>query len=309
VVGSAAIVTSCPDPIIGETLDGIITDWNPAAERLFGYSAAEAIGQPLTILSPPERAHEVEACLVLVRRGEVIAGFETVHRAKDGRLIDVALTIFPVRDEPGAIVGAAATTREVSARKELEQALHTSEQKFRALVEHLPGVVYLLAADEKETPIYYSPYIKKLVGLEPDVALQLTSVPQFSWLEFVHPDDRDWVAALNSSTLESGETFRAEYRTLRADGSYVWVRDESVPIYDDDGEIVAWQGVLLDIGDRIEAEEAQARLAAIVEGAEDAIASLTLDGVITSWNRGAERLFGYRAEETVGKPFTILLAD
>jgi PAS domain S-box-containing protein len=305
----AAIVTSCPDPIIGETLDGIITDWNPAAERLYGFTAEEAIGQPLTILTPPGREDEIAAFLARVRQGEIIEGVETVRRAKDGRLIDVALTIFPVRDEAGEIIGAAATARDVSAQKELERALRASEQQYRVLVEHLPGVVYLLAADERETPLYYSAYLKHLIGIDPDDALRRARDPHFYWLDLVHPDDRARVAELNSSTLASGEQFRAEYRTLRPDGSYVWVRDEAVPIYDDEGAIVAWQGVLLDIGDRIEAEEAQAQLAAIVKSADDAIVSLTRDGVITSWNDGAERLYGYRAEEVVGKTFAILLPE
>ena len=249
----AAILKSCPDPIIGETLDGIITDWNAAAERLYGYSAAEAIGQPLTILAPPERAPEIEAFLARARCGETIEGVETVRRAKDGRDIDVALTIFPVRDDGGRIIGAAATARDISAYKRLEKALRSSEEKYRALVEQFPVVVYLTAADEDETPLYFSPYLETLVGITPEEALRRDR--GLTWLDFVHPDDRARVAELNREAQASGGRFSAEYRTVRTDGSYVWVRDECVPIYDEDGTMVAWQGVLMDISDRMQAEE------------------------------------------------------
>jgi two-component system, sensor histidine kinase and response regulator len=303
----AAIVTSCPDPIIGETLDGIVTDWNPAAERLYGYSAAEVIGQPLSIICPPDRLDEVATLLEQVRRGHSVEAFETVRRAKDGRLIDVSLTIFPVRNAAGEIIGASATTRDMSKYTQLEQALRTSEQKYRTLVEQLPAVVYLTAADEMKTLLYISPYLEELVGVSPEQALQRP--PGETWLDYVCPEDRDRVRELSLRSDEKAEQFRAEYRTLRSDGSYVWIREDSVPIYDAQGQISAWQGVLLDISDRIEAEETQARLAAIVESAEDAISSLSLDGVITSWNQGAERLYGYSAEEVIGQSFAILLPE
>lgn len=324
----AAIVTSCPDPIVGETLDGIITDWNPAAERLYGYSAAEAIGQSIAIILPRDRRDELHGLLDVVRRGEQIAGFETVRRAKDGRLIDVSLTVFPIVNDCGEIIGASATTRDISSRKaaqaeltaahqqsqtmlerisRLSDELRASEGKYRALVEQLPAVVYLTAADPQETPLYFSPYIEALIGFSPDEALQRE--PGVSWLDYVHPDDRAHVAELDALADHGDHHFRAEYRTRRRDGSYIWVRNDCIPIYDDDGAIVAWQGVIVDISDRIEAEAAQARLAAIVEGAEDAIVSRTLDGTITSWNHGAEQLYGWSAAEMIGQSFARILPE
>ena len=97
----AALVLSSGDAIIGETLDGIITDWNPAAERLYGYAAEEVIGQNLTMVIPPDRMAETEALLARVHQGESIEGIETVRIRKDGREIDVALTVSPVWDEAG----------------------------------------------------------------------------------------------------------------------------------------------------------------------------------------------------------------
>jgi PAS domain S-box-containing protein len=119
----AAIVKSSEDAIVSKTLDGIITSWNPAAERIFGYTAAEAVGQHIRLIIPPERWDEEEQVLARLRRGESIEHFDTVRRAKDGRFLDVSLTISPVRDATGRLVGASKIGRDVSDRKRVEREL------------------------------------------------------------------------------------------------------------------------------------------------------------------------------------------
>ena len=118
----AAIVESSDDPIISKTLDGYIRSWNRAAEQLFGYSADEAVGQHITLLIPPERVHEEDDILESVRRGERIEHLETVRIAKSGRRIAVALTISPLRDASGAIVGASKIARDITEKKASEEA-------------------------------------------------------------------------------------------------------------------------------------------------------------------------------------------
>jgi PAS domain S-box-containing protein len=116
----AAIVQGSDDAIISETLDGLITSWNPGAERVFGYTADEAIGRPITLIVPPERRDEQTAVLGRIRRGEAVAHFETERLAKDGRRIPVSLTMSPVRDARDRIVGASKILRDVSERRRLE---------------------------------------------------------------------------------------------------------------------------------------------------------------------------------------------
>jgi PAS domain S-box-containing protein len=195
--------------------------------------------------------------------------------------------------------------RDVTASRELAHELRSSEERYRTLMQQLPAVVYVLNADEAQTPLYFSPYIETLTGFSPEEAMARDQ----HWLEHVHPDDRERVAAVDAQTTATGEAFRVEYRHLRKDGSCVWVLDDTVEIRDEAGATVAWQGVLLDISARVAAEEGQARLAAIVASAEDAIVSSDLDGTITSWNQGAARVYGYSAAEILGQPFTRLLAD
>ena len=127
----AAIVESSDDAIISKNLDGIIQSCNRATERIFGYSAAELVGQPITILIPPDRRDEEARILDRLRRGERIDHYETVRFTKDGRPIDVSLTISPIRDTSGAIVGASKIARDISGRKQAEQALRRAQQMAR----------------------------------------------------------------------------------------------------------------------------------------------------------------------------------
>ena len=135
----AAIVASSDDAIISKTLQGIVTSWNEGAERLFGYTSKEAIGKSITMLIPPDRKAEEEMILSRLRRGERVDHYETVRRAKDGRLLDISLTISPIRNDAGALVGASKVARDVSvqkrAQREREEA-DTRKNEFLALLAH-----------------------------------------------------------------------------------------------------------------------------------------------------------------------------
>jgi PAS domain S-box-containing protein len=149
----AAIVESSDDAIVSKTLDGVIRSWNAGAERLFGYTAAEAVGRPITLIIPPELHDEERAILEKLRRGERIDHFETVRVAKDGRRLDISLTVSPVRDDAGRVIGASKVARDITEKKlkeirlaraldrEREQGLLLREQdrrkdEFLALLAH-----------------------------------------------------------------------------------------------------------------------------------------------------------------------------
>jgi PAS domain S-box-containing protein len=132
----AAIVESSEDAIISKTLDGIIRTWNAAAEGMFGYSAAEVIGRPVTILIPPDRQNEEAEILNSLRQGEKIKCYETVRRSRDGREFDVSLSVSPVRNRAGEIVGAAKIVHDISGRKRAEAAARLQQMEL----EHLSRV-------------------------------------------------------------------------------------------------------------------------------------------------------------------------
>ena len=131
----AAIVQSSDDAIISKDLNGVVNSWNRGAERLFGYTAAEAIGQPITVIIPKERRDEETRILKRIRSGEMVEHFETVRQHKDGKLLNISLTISPVRDEHGRITGASKIARDISDRKRAEEALRLREQTQRLLAE------------------------------------------------------------------------------------------------------------------------------------------------------------------------------
>ncbi len=133
----AAIVESSHDGIIGKTLAGNIASWNAAAERIFGYTAAEAIGQPVTLLHPPDRLDEESAILDRLKRGERIDHFETLRRRKDGGLIDVSLTISPIKSPEGTVIGVSKIVRDISERKRTEKVLAKTNQMLLDRVREL----------------------------------------------------------------------------------------------------------------------------------------------------------------------------
>jgi PAS domain S-box-containing protein len=134
----AAIIDSSDDAIVSKTLESVITSWNPAAERIFGYSAAEAIGQQIYIIIPPERHAEEEVILSKLRRGERIDHFETIRQRKDGALINVSVTISPIKNSAGEIIGASKIARDITEKKQIEKErdeLLKREQAARAMAE------------------------------------------------------------------------------------------------------------------------------------------------------------------------------
>ena len=148
----AAIVDSSDDAIVSKTLDGTVTSWNPAAEKLFGYTADEMVGRPISILAGPGREDEMPAILERLRHGEKIDHYETIRRRKDGTLVDISLTVSPIHDGAGHIVGASKIARDITEHKRIEAALRESEQRFRMLaaelshrVKNMLAVVQVLA--------------------------------------------------------------------------------------------------------------------------------------------------------------------
>jgi PAS domain S-box-containing protein len=165
----AAIVENSQDAIVSKTLEGVVTSWNRGAQRLFGYSAAEMIGQPITRLIPPERHAEETGILSRLRRGERIESYETQRLRKDGGIVEVALTISPVRDSSGRIIGASKIARDIGARRAEERRRREAEEALREAARRKDEFLALMA-HELRNPL--APLVNSL-----DV-LQVSSDPQ-----------------------------------------------------------------------------------------------------------------------------------
>jgi two-component system CheB/CheR fusion protein len=246
----AALVASSQDAIISKTLAGVITSWNAGAERLFGYSAEEAIGQPITLIIPPDRLEEERGILQRLRWGERVEHFETVRRTKDDRRVDISLSISPVRDETGRIIGASKVARDITERKRAADRLRESEARFRFLAESIPSIIFTTAPDGNAT------YLNRR-GLDfyGEAAWQQRK-ESGETASLLHPDDREHCVAQWRRSLQHGSDFEIESRHRRHDGHYCWFVTRAVPFRDPNGTILAWFGVSSDIHEQKEMQQA-----------------------------------------------------
>ena len=243
----AAIVASSDDAIVSKNLDGIITSWNKSAERIFGYTPEEAIGQHITLVIPAERHSEESDILHRIRRGERVDHFHTVRRRKDGGLLDVSLTISPVQDSLGRVIGASKVARDITAQKQVERALRESEQRFRVITDASPVLVWMAGTDK--LCYYFNKGWLDFTG---------RTVEQESgngWAENVHPEDFDRCLEIYASNFEARRPFEMEYRMRHHTGQYRWILDRGVPRYAPDGTFEGYVGGCLDIHDQKEAAE------------------------------------------------------
>ena len=251
----AAIIRSTHDAIVSKDLNGIIQTWNKGAEQVFGYSAAEAIGQPITMLIPHDRLDEEPRILERPRRGETVDTFETVRRRKDGELIDVSLTIAPILDAQGRVIGASKIARDITDSKRAKHAEQEISRRFAALLNAGSDAVYNMSADWRE--------MRQLLGRDfiPD-----TKTTNPDWMEgYIPADERRRVREEIQAAILDRRMFELEHRVLRMDGSEGWAYSRAVPILDSRGEIVEWFGTAADITERKRREQQLALLAEIGE--------------------------------------------
>ncbi len=162
----AAIVESSEDSIISKNLDGVITTWNKGAEHIFGYTAHEAIGQHITLIIPPDRRDEEADILARLRRGERVDHFSTVRMRKDGTTLDVSLTVSPVKDSTGRVIGASKVARDITEQRRTEQALRESEERFRSMAETATDAIFRI--DERSMVLFANPAAEMVFGYQPD---------------------------------------------------------------------------------------------------------------------------------------------
>ena len=307
----AAIINSSDDAIIGKTLDGIITSWNPGAEKIFGYAAAEAIGQPMLMLFPPERMHEEPEILAKVGRGESVAHFETVRVRKDGRRIDVSVSVSPIIERTGKILGATKIVgtskimRDITSLKQAEAALRESELKFRQIAAAINEVFWITTPLLDEI-LYVSPAYETIWGRPCESLYQSPK----DWIEAIHPDDRDNVHQAAVTKMERGD-FDEIYRIVRPDGSVRWIHDRGFPVRDAAGKVYRIAGVGEDITEQRQADESLRLLGSAIEQSKESIlltdAQLDLPGPkILFVNPAFTEMTGYAAGEVIGKTPRIL---
>jgi PAS domain S-box-containing protein len=209
----SAVVESSKDAIITQALDGTITAWNKAAEDLFGYSAAEAVGQPISIIVPPDRRCEVDDILARVGRGEAIDHHETVCLYRDGHIVDVSLSVSPIRSATGEIVGASKIARDITESKRTQSALNREIEERQRIFETSQDLI--LVTDSVGNLIQVSPSVMAILGYRPDEMIGHNAI------KFIHQEDLQSTRH-EMRTARKGQLMRSfETRYVHKDGRTV----------------------------------------------------------------------------------------
>jgi PAS domain S-box-containing protein len=223
----AAIVASSDDAIISKTLDGTIVTWNEGARRIFGYETDEVIGKPITILIPPDRQDEEPNILRRLRLGERVDHFETVRVRKDGTLLDISLSISPVRNAAGEIIGASKIARDITQQKRAEELLRQSNERFRLMANAAP--VFIWMADQSKSRIWFNQGWLDFMGRTPE------EHQGFGWTQNLHEDDLASYLQAYGEGFDSRKPFRVEFRVRRADGMPRWLVEHAAPLFEGPG--------------------------------------------------------------------------
>jgi PAS domain S-box-containing protein len=291
----AAIVDSSDDAIVGRDEAGTINTWNLAASRLFGYTPEEIVGQSALFLVPPDMHQEELANLELLRRGERIEHYETERLRKGGRRIDVSVTYSPIKDTNGQLVGSALIARDIGAQQR-EQAVRA---RLAAIVESSDDAI--IVKDMNGVVTDWNAAAERIFGYTAEEMVGRS-------IRAIIPPELQHEEPVILGSIKAGQRVD-HYETCRLhkSGRRVEVSITFSPIRDGRGKVIGASKIAHDISERRRSDAACRMLAAIVESSDDAIISKNLDGVITSWNASAERLFGYTPEEIIGQPVLRLI--
>lgn len=313
----ASVVEHSDDAIITKDLNGRVTSWNKSAERIFGYTAEEMIGQPIAILAPPDRLNEMPAILQRVRTGERVDHYQTARKTKDGRLVDISLTVSPVKDGNGRIIGASKIARDVTEQvraakrlSELNAALLKSEAEAREARDWLGTTLRgigdaVIATDASGNIKLLNAVAESLTGWTKEQAIgrPLDEI-------FVISNEETGAPAENPATralLEGRIVGLANHTQLRKkDGSSISIDDSAAPIHDVRGAVSGVVLVFRDITEKRAAEKHLAEQVAELRRTNHLMEHVAcfvrdLDDRIVYWNPGAADLYGFSVEEALGQ--------
>jgi len=245
----AAIVESSEDAIASVTLDGVIVSWNKGAQRIFGYAEGEILGKSVSILVPPEQLDHEDQILETMKTGGRIDQFETVRVTKAGQRIHVSLSISPIRDTHGQIVGCSGIARDITERKQAQEALRVSEERLRLAQQ--AASLGTFEWNIRTGVVTWTPELEAMYGL-PSGGFDGT---QMAWEKLVYPEDLAKVLPLVDDGLKTGRPMKGEWRVVWPDGSVHWIAGHWQVLMDESGKPSRMVGVNADVTERKQSEE------------------------------------------------------
>ena len=305
-------LASIGDAVITTDTQALVTFMNPVAEAMTGWLQADALGRSVDevfrVVNEETRAAVPNPVKEVLRTGMVVG--LTSHTSlirKDGAVVAVEDSAAPIRDTAGNISGCVMVFHDVTQRRRAERALRANEDRLRDSARRLQ--LAMSAGDmgdwvwEAETNLMsLSPRAAQIFGLPANAPVSRDQLRAL-----VPPEDGLRTKLEFDRALLDKTDYKVEFRVLRAVGPALWVAARGRGVYADGGEVVGMIGMIHDVTERRQAEELRGRLAAVVESSSDGIISKTLESIITTWNHGAERLFGYEAGEVIGRSITLLI--
>jgi len=256
----AAIVEYSEDAIIGCDLNSIVTSWNKAAEKFYGFTSDEMVGSSIVPLIPSDRRDEEDRILEKIKAGENLDHYETKRITKAGRTIDVSMTASPIKDADGKPFGVSRISRDITRQKRAEEEARRTRDQLHHLLEHSPVVTFQLRIEKQGiVPVVVSDNIQQMLGFT------VAEAGGYQWLvEQLHPDDRERVVATIGEKLNH-DGYLMDYRLRHKDGTYRWLEDRTRIVKNASGEPMEIVGVWTDITERKRAEE-------ILRGASSTVA-------------------------------------
>lgn len=243
----AAVVESSDDAIVSKSLDGIIMSWNKGAQRIFGYTADEIVGKSILTLIPAELQKEEPIIIERLKRGERIEHYETVRLAKGGRTIDVSLTVSPVKDRNGKIVGASKIARDITEEKRRLEALRESEERFRTMADTAPMLIW-----ESGTDMLYDYFNQTWLDF---VGRSLGQELGHGWEEGLHTEDAERYLEMYTSSFKARASFEMEFRLRHRSGEYRWIMVKGTPRFGPKGTFQGYIGACVDITESVQAKQ------------------------------------------------------
>ena len=304
----ASIVEASADAIYSYTLDWIILSWNPGAQRIFGFTPKEAIGQSLALIVTSADQSEYRAILERVKKGESVANFITMRKTKQENEVLLSVSISPIKDKSGQVTQIVCIARDVT---EFERAVSVKDklllerdqllERFQLQMECMP--IACVLADKNGHFTYWNPAAERTFGYffkeVEGKSLEDTLIP---------PSDLSRAEASYERLQKGDQTIQGEVSEhRRKDGKTILCEWYVTPMKDAKGNQLGIMGMALDITERRRAEGVQSQLAAILQQTSDAVIGSDLDGRILSWNRGAEIMLGYHLEEILGENTALLV--